>query len=61
MSDRDVIGTKVIAYKLGVSRSTALRLIKKGELKVYKYGQNSSQNRCRESDLEAFQRRKRGE
>lgn len=59
MSD-EIIGTKMIAHKLDVSRRTALRIIKKGELKVFKYGENSSKNRCTQSEIDEYKRRKNG-
>ncbi|QDM14596.1 helix-turn-helix domain-containing protein [Tardiphaga sp. vice352] len=56
MSDSEIIGTKMIAHKLQVSTRTALRIIKKGELKVFKYGQNSSKNRCSQREIDEYKR-----
>lgn len=59
MNDREFVVAVPIAPGLNVSLSTALRIVKKGKLKVYKYRDNSVS--CRQSDIEAYKRQKRGD
>ena len=62
MSDsEEVIGTKMITHKLAVSSRTALRIIKKGKLKGFKYGEYSSKIRRKQSAIDDYKRRKRVE
>ena len=60
MSDREIVGAEVVARGPNVSRSTPLRIVKKGALKVYKYRDNSSPPRCRLRDIKVSKRKKRG-